>query len=126
MHSPSRLEASLRGKSQRINYEAKSLPPTVLGKLHEPLNTTVSPLYIYCVHVGATLQLPIPNVRTAISRTVGAHTPTIIPSNTHNCRHSISPCQSIQCYENLTLHIQPAAIALNYSVKNIQNNVQQI
>ena len=56
MHSPSRLKASLRNsreKSPCISYGAKSLPPTVFGKLHEPL-------YTYCV--GATLQLPILNV----------------------------------------------------------------
>ena len=35
MHSPSRLEASLsRGKSPRISYGAKSLPPTAFGKLN--------------------------------------------------------------------------------------------
>ena len=43
----------------------------------------------------------------------------------HNCRHSSSPCQSINLYENLTLRMRPAAIALNYSIKNIHNDVQQ-
>ena len=45
MHSSSRLEASLRnsrGKSPCISYGAKSLPPTVCGKLREPIYKTVS------------------------------------------------------------------------------------
>ena len=40
MHSPSRLEASLRnsrGKLPHISYGAKSRPPTAFGKLHEQL-----------------------------------------------------------------------------------------
>ena len=68
MHSPSRLEASLRnsrGKSPRISYGAKSLPPTAFGKLHEPFYTTVSP----CT---------LPDT-TVISRTIGVHAPAVIP-----------------------------------------------
>ena len=40
MHSPSRLEASLRNSGERlprISYGAKSLLPTAFGKLHEQL-----------------------------------------------------------------------------------------
>ena len=43
MHSPTRLQTSLRnsiGKSPHISY-ANSLPPTVFGKLHEPFYTII-------------------------------------------------------------------------------------
>ena len=45
MHSPSRLEGSLRnsrGKLPRISYGTKYRPPTAFGELHEPFYTTVS------------------------------------------------------------------------------------
>ena len=82
MHSPSKLEASLRnsrGKSPRISYGAKSLLPTVFGKLHE-LSTQLLAL----VHLLSRCHAPAayPECRrqktTAISCTIDVHAPAVI------------------------------------------------
>ena len=82
MHSPSRFEASLRnsrGKSPRISYGAKSLPPTQFGKLHEPFYTTVSPCVLSKCYASAAYPECRRQNTTAISRTIGVHAPAVIP-----------------------------------------------
>ena len=124
MQSPSRLVASSRnsrGKSPRISYGAKFLPPTTFSISSMNLSTQLLAL-VQVLRSAAYPECRCQNT-TGISRTVGVHTPAVIPGN-HNCRHSSSPHQSIMLYENLT-YTPPAAIALNYSVKNIRNDVRQ-
>ena len=123
MHSSSRLEASLRnsrGKLPRISYGAKSVLPTVFGKLHaEPFYTTVSP----CKHTEEVLhssclsQMSLPCKTQLLSLVQLVHTLQLSFLLPHHYRHSSSPW--------LTLHMRPMAIALNYSVKNIWNKIRQ-
>ena len=121
MHSPSRLEASSR------NSRAKSLPPTTFSINSINLSTQLLAL----VHLLSRCYTPAayPECRrqntTAISRTVGAHAPAVTPAiitvviQAHPVR--ASSCMKIL----LTLRMRPAAIALNYSIKNIRNDVRQ-
>ena len=39
--------------------------------------------------------------------------------------HAIAGCQRTKLHENLLFRLRPAAIALNYSVKNIRNDVRE-
>ena len=87
MHSPSRLEASLRnsgGKLPRISYGAKSLLPTAFCKLHEPFYTlTVRP----CTLTEYVLR------SSCLSR---------MSSPKHNCYLSYSRCARSGCHSWLS------------------------
>ena len=74
-----------------------------------------------------TLQLPIPYVaanKTAISCTIGAHTPAILPGCHKAYLGGSWLPEKSSCA--LTVHMRPTVITLNYSVKNLWNNLQQI
>ena len=70
------------------------------------------------------LQLPIPDVIASIMCTTGAHALAVF----HKHHLSVASCQRDQVYMKILLDVrmQPATIALNYSVKNIRNDVQRM
>ena len=121
-----------RGKSPRISYGAKSLPPTAFGKLHEPFYTTVSrcTLTEYVLRSSCLSQIWSPKHNCYLSYNTCARSgcqswlsfiTVVIQAHPSLTAARASSCTKIL----LTLCMRPAATVLNYSVKNIRNEVQQ-
>ena len=133
MHSPSGLEASLRNSEGSCHTSAIEQNLCHLMRLVSCISFSTQ-LYSPCTlnWVGATLQLPIPNVvaKTQLLSLV-QWAQMLWLSFLAICRQSSSPwcaatARASSCTKILlTLRMWPVAIALNYSVKNIRNKVRQ-
>ena len=129
MHSPSRLEASL--KIVKGSHHASAMEQNLCHLLCLVNCMSLPTQLLALVHLLSRCYAPAayPECRrqntTAISRAVGAQALAVISGyavviQAHPARASKS-CTKIL----LTLRMQPAATALNYSIKNIRNDVQQ-
>ena len=133
MHSPSGLEASSRNSEG--SYHTSAIEQNLCHLLRSVSCMGFSTqLYSSCTlnWVGATLQLPIPNVvaKTQLLSLV-QWAQMLWLSFLAICRQSSSPwcaatARASSCTKILlTLRMRHVAIVLNYSVKNIRNKVRQ-
>ena len=81
---------------------SKSLPPTAFGKLHELFYTTVSSCTLSRCYVPAAYPECRRQNTTAISRTIDAHAPAVIPGYPSSRHNKLT--QSNKLYENFYLH----------------------
>ena len=101
MHSPSRLEAFLKTSRAMEQNLCRLLR---FGKLHEPFYTTVSPSTLTqsrCYAPAACPECCRQNTA-AISRTIDAHAPAVIPGYLSCRRNKLTQAQVCKLYENFT------------------------
>ena len=96
-----------RGKLPQINYSAKSLSPFAFGKVNVPMPLlSLVPFLSRCYAPAAYPECCHRNT-TAISHTVGVHTPAVLPNYLSwllSFKFTLIGCKRIKLYENLTLH----------------------